>query len=92
MIPVHTASLYPIDMKILANDDKASVDYKNLLSNQIRWCNKAENRNFIILKAQKLYDTITNKTARPELVKICCNFSLAEEQYLIYCNIQNLKI
>ena len=92
MIPIHTDSLQPIDMKILPTDDKATIDYKNLLANQLSWCNTTENMNFITAKAQKLYHAITNKTARPQLVERCCNFSVDEAQFLVYCNIHNLSV
>ena len=92
MIPIHKDSLKPVDMKILPTDDKATVDYKNLLANQLSWCNTTENVAFITSKAQKLYDTIVRKTARPQLVERCCNFSVDEAQYLIYCEAHNLNV
>ena len=92
MIPIHKDSLKPVDMKILPTDDKATVDYKNLLANQLSWCNTTENVAFITSKAQKLYDTIVGKTARPQLVERCCNFSVDEAQYLIYCEAHNLNV
>lgn len=92
MIPIHTDRLQPVDVKILPSDDKATVDYKNLLSNQLSWCNTSENITFITGKAQKLYETIVGKTARRQLVERCCNFSIDEQQYLIYCQAHNLSI
>lgn len=92
MIPIHNSSLQPIEIQILPTDDKEIVDYKNLLANQLSWCNKNENAVFIMSKAQKLYDTIISNTARPQLAKRCCNFALDEEQYRIYCRAHNLKI
>jgi protein AbiQ len=91
MIPIHTKSLLPIGIKILPTDDKAAVDYKNLLANQLSWCNTTENIALITGKAQKLYATITGKTARPELVERCCNFVVDEAQYRIYCITHNLS-
>ena len=92
MIPIHTNSLHLVDMKILPTDDKASIDYKNLLSNQLSWCNTTENIEYITRKAQKLYDAITSKTARLQLVERCCNFPVDEAQYIIYCRAHNLSV
>jgi protein AbiQ len=92
MIPIHTDSLKPVDMKILPTDDKATIDYKNLLTNQLSWCNTTENVAFITGKAQKLYRAIIEKTARPQLVERCCNFPIDEQQYLVYCQSHNLSI
>ena len=92
MIPIHIDSLQPVDMKILPTDDKATTDYKNLLANQLSWCNTAENVAFITGKAQKLYDTIVGKTAWKQLTARCCNFPIDEQQYLIYCKAHNLSL
>jgi len=90
MIPVHINSLQKVDMKILPTDKKADVDYKNLLANQLSWCNA--NKEIILAKAKKLYNIITHGKARPELVNRCCNFSIDEVQYHIYCKAHNLNI
>ena len=92
MIPIHEKSLEIVDIKILSTDDKATINYKNLLSNQLSWCNKLENIDFITKKARKLYDTIVNNKVRPQLINRCCNFLVDEEQYLIYCKQQGFKI
>ena len=92
MIPIHTNSLSPVDMRILPTDDKAIIDYKNLLSNQLSWCNTTENIAHITSKAQRLYDAITSKTARPQLVERCCNFPVDEAQYIIYCRAHNFSV
>lgn len=92
MIPIHTDSLLPINIRILPSDDKATIDYKNLLANQLGWCNAAKNRISITNRAQKLYKTITGMTARPELAARCCNFTVDEAQYLVYCKTHGLSI
>ena len=74
MIPIHSDQLEHIDIRILPTDDKATVDYKNLLANQLSWCNTSANAASIIQKAEKLYRIITSKTARPQLAKRCCDF------------------
>jgi possible bacteriophage resistance protein len=92
MIPIHERSLEIVDIKILSTDDKATINYKNLLSNQLSWCNKLENIDFITKKARKLYDTIVNNKVRPQLINRCCNFLVDEERYLIYCKQQGFKL
>lgn len=92
MIPIHTDSLRPIDMKILPTDDKITIAYKNLLANQLSWCNTTQNVTSITEKAQKLYLAITGKTARLQLAERCCNFSIDEAQYLIYCKVHNMSL
>ena len=49
MIPINKDSLIPIDLKILDTDDKYTVDYKNLLINQLSWCNKPINAEYITI-------------------------------------------
>ena len=88
MIPIHPSCLTAIDMKITMSDNKADVDYKRLLANQLSWCNS--NRARIYEQAEKLYNAIVSKKARPELAKRCCNFPLNEQSYLIYCTTNNL--
>ena len=91
MVPIHPDCLEPVDIKILPTDDKATIAYKNLLSNQLSWCNTQKNKASIIRKAAKLYFVITEKTADPELLKRCCNFELDERQCIEYCKIHNLS-
>lgn len=90
MIPIHENSLQIVNMKILPTDDKPTINYKNLLSNQLSWCNKTENSAFITSRAQKLYDMVVQKKAQPQLVQRCCDFSIVEAQYLVYCRNHNL--
>ena len=90
MIPIHENSLRIVDMKILPTDDKTTIDYKNLLSNQLSWCNKTEDSAFITSKVQKLYDMVIQKRAQPQLIQRCCDFSILEAQYLVYCRNHNL--
>lgn len=39
MIPVPIDCLTKVEIKIFTSDTKADCDYKNLLSNQLSWCN-----------------------------------------------------
>lgn len=82
MIPVPFVNLTKIEMRISDADTKSDVDYKNLLSNQLSWCNS--HREVILKQARKLYDTITQGRARESLLSRCCNFHLLETQCSIY--------
>ena len=62
---------------------KKDIIYKNLLSNQLSWCNS--NRDTIVKQAKKLYEMIVSGKAWPTLAGRCCNFSVDEQQYLLYC-------
>lgn len=72
-------------------DDKATVDYKNLLANQLSWCNTSANAASIIQKAEKLYRIITSKTARPQLAKRCCDFRVLEVAMDHYIDCQHMQ-
>lgn len=77
MIPVQPACLKKVEIRILETDSKADVDYKNLLSNQLSWCNS--HRNIILRQAEKLYHTILDGKGWGNLANRCCNFSLDEK-------------
>ena len=88
MIPVPLACLTKVNPKITDTDSPADIDYKNLLANQLSWCNA--NRAAIFKQAEKLYGTVTRKTAREALINRCCNFSLDEERCISYMNRKSL--
>ena len=90
MIPIHTSCLKVVDMKVSQSDDIAETAYKNLLANQLSWCNS--NKAGILARAAKLYNIIINKQAWPELAKRCCDFLKDEEQYRAYCIQNGLEI
>ena len=90
MIPIHPNCLTVVDMRILETDDKAERDYKNLLTNQLSWCNS--NRAGILARAEKLYRMIVEKKAWPELARRCCDFIIDEEQYREYCTQHGLEV
>jgi protein AbiQ len=77
MIPIHEISLTKVDPRILPTDESDVIAYKNLLANQLSWCNRY--REQIIRQASKLHSVITEGGARPELIKRC-NFALDEER------------
>ena len=90
MIPIHPSCLVAVDMKISKNDNKAEADYKNLLVNQLSWCNS--NKALLLARAAKLHRMIIDKRAYPELARRCCDFAVDEAQYHIYCMLHGLEI
>lgn len=82
MIPVPLENLTKIEMRITNADTKADVDYKNLLANQLSWCNS--HKETILKQARKLYDAVTQGRARENLLNRCCNFRLLETQCSVY--------
>ena len=82
MIPIHSNSIRPIVLTVSSTDTLSDIQYKGLLSNQLTWCNA--NKNIIVAKAQKLYETIKSNHAREALAARCCHFSKDEEQLKQY--------
>lgn len=76
--------LKKVEMNILITDTKEEVNYKNLLSNQLSWCNS--HKKMILKQAEKLYFLITQERAWENLAKRCCKFSLDEKRCEIYEN------
>lgn len=82
MIPVPLFCLTKVDMKITQEDTKDEKDYKNLLTNQLSWCNA--NKESVLKKAEKLYELVANERAPESIRKRCCNFTLDEKRCQIY--------
>lgn len=82
MIPVPFEKLTKVDMRITDADSKADVDYKNLLTNQLSWCNA--HRDTILKQAEKLYITIVEGKAWDKLESRCCNYALDEKRCIAY--------
>lgn len=84
MIPVSDEYLHLIDINFNINDSPNQKKYKQLLRNQLNWCNK--NSKTIIEKANKLYQMITETPEKyPKLVSRCCDFKKLEgalEEYI----------
>ena len=77
MIPVDETVISRIDMRIHKKDNSQDRAYKNLLNNQLDWCN--ENKNLIINKANKLYKIVTEAPNKmTNLTKRCCDFKKLE--------------
>ena len=82
MIPVHESCLHKVEMKIFPSDSAQEIAYKNLLSNQLSWCDS--HRGLILKQAAKLYAVITDGRAWESLAARCCDFALAERRCLLY--------
>ena len=80
MIPIDFPSLLPVDMKISVSDDRAARNYKELLNNQLDWCNARES--MIVRRAVRLHTIITKDLASQNLKARCCDFALLEEKSL----------
>lgn len=86
MIPVPVENLTKVDMKITDSDTKTDIDYKNLLANQLSWCNS--HRDMIMKQAEKLYITIVEGKAWDNLSNRCCNFTLDEQRCKTYSEVK----
>ena len=78
MIPVHSRRLARIEPALLPADTQSDRAYRDLLTNQLTWCNS--NRDAIYSKAEKLHRTIVNGKGWPELNNRCCDFLLLESK------------
>lgn len=77
MIPVNDEVITRIDVNIRANDSPRDKAYKELLRDQLDWCN--ENKDAIVAKANKLYTQITEHPEKSFLLtKRCCKFKELE--------------
>ncbi len=78
MIPVSEEHLMLINIKPSKNDNYQQRRYKELLNNQLDWCNK--NISKISKKANKLYRMVTETPEKySRLVSRCCDFKKLEE-------------
>lgn len=78
MIPVNDFSIKEISMRMDEDDTQDVVMYKQLLMNQLSWCNS--HRDSILKQAEKLYILIVNDKAWKSLSDRCCNFSEDEKR------------
>jgi protein AbiQ len=78
MLPVDDEVLLRIDMKIHPGDNAKELAYKELLNDQLDWCN--DNLDAITIKAEKLYKIITeNPDKMKNLTRRCCDFKKLEQ-------------
>ena len=90
MVPADAEILYEINIEALSEETKAEKDYKNLLKNQISWCNA--NREIIYHKAFKLYDKMIQNNVPEALKKRCCDFKKLEAVYIEFTNSLNINV
>ena len=76
MIPVRDDVLQKMDVKIHPNDSAAVKHYKNLVIDQLNFCQR--NQEIIIAKANKLYRMVSKKNATGNLKRRCLNWSKLE--------------
>ena len=85
MIPVDDRLIKKIILLPFPTDSPQDIKYKDLLNDQLDWCN--HNRKEIYGKASRLYDVVTRHYKGTErIVSRCCDFKKLEaalEQYLI---------
>lgn len=76
MIPVREDVLKKINVKINPHDSKSVKHYKNLMIDQINFCQ--QNQEIIIAKANKLYRIVQKKNASGQLKRRCLNWNKLE--------------
>ena len=93
MIPIDKRLIKIINPNPLSTDTPQDTAYKNLLKDQLNWCNA--NQVMITQKANKLYKIITETPEKiPKLTKRCCDFKKLEvalEKYLIDTGLKKPK-
>ena len=78
MIPVSDDFIKPINITPNKKDSPKDKIYKELLNNQLDWCN--DNIENIVKKANKLYKFVTQTPEKSRnLTRRCCNFKKLEE-------------
>ena len=77
MIPVSNDVIQKLDIRPSSSDTPKEREYKELLNNQLDWCN--DNIVNIIKKANKLYRLITQSPEKSiNLTRRCCDFKKLE--------------
>ena len=82
MIPIPSDKVEKVNMQISQSDTEEIIAYKQLLRNQLSWCNT--HIDVIIRRVRKLYELILSGHARPTLANRCCDFKLLEEKCKTY--------
>mgnify|MGYP000154043234 FL=1 len=78
MLPVDMSLIHKIDIAVKPTDNHETIAYKQLMANQLTWCQA--NQDIIIKRANSLYNIITEKSEDNKyLAKRCCNFKKLEE-------------
>ena len=76
MIPVRFDVVKKVEAAIQPNDSEKVKHYKQLIWNQINFCQK--NQNILIEKANTLYKLIESKNAKKKLQERCLNWKKLE--------------
>mgnify|MGYP004468576855 FL=1 len=77
MIPVDDSVINIVDIRVNLRDSQSDKYYKELLSDQLDWCNN--NHEEIEKKANKLYRLITQSPEKSiNLTRRCCDFKKLE--------------
>lgn len=76
MIPVRSDVIQKIDIRINSNDSPAERHYKNLIIDQLTFCQKKQE--IIVAKANKLYCMVEKKNASMQLKRRCLNWKKLE--------------
>ncbi|WNY24976.1 Endoribonuclease ToxN [Methanolapillus millepedarum] len=92
MIPVPEGLLTKIDISSLPTNTKEELNYKNLLQNQLSWCNSIKNKSAILKNATLLYHRITKGKPHHNLKIRCCDFIVLEQQCMDYCKFNNISL
>lgn len=73
MIPVDISVLQKIDLHIRSTDTPQIIAYKELMKDQLSWCQA--NQDIILKRANQLYDIVTKYPDKNKnLVHRCCDF------------------
>ena len=77
MIPVRNDVITKIEVRIHPSDNAATRHYKNLVIDQITFCQ--QNQDIIVSKANKLYRMVQKKNISGPLKRRCLNWKKLEE-------------
>ena len=84
MLPIEDCLLTPVDLKIRPNDSPKTISYKELMKNQLSFCQHHQDK--IVKRANRLYEIVVQyPESNRNLVKRCCDFKKLEiilEKYL----------
>ena len=76
MIPVRNDVLRKVDIKINPHDSEETKHYKNLVVDQINFCQ--QNQEIIVRKANRLYRLINSRNVNRKLKSRCLNWNRLE--------------
>ncbi len=88
---INLNNMFPVTEEVIMVKNinlENDLKYKELLKNQLIWCNKLDNKEKIYKKAGKLYNEILNKQEKSRFWNRCCNFIFLEEKALEYSQIR----